>query len=88
MYDKKVIASLAWEINGKIINGNDACVTQGKIYCYRGKNEVYVIYFNRSPGCMTLSYIKTGEKFYVPMSNKLKELLDELEGTALEPKTN
>ena len=84
--DQSSLASIAADINGNAIAGNDTCASQGKIYYYGKADEVYVAYFTRAKQCGTLSFIKTGQKYFVQMSDEVKKLLDELEPKAVEPK--
>jgi hypothetical protein len=70
-------------VNKKTIAPKDTCATQGKIYFYSGKEAVETIYFSRVDDCMTLSFIKTGEKYFTKMSARVKEKLDELEKKAV-----
>ncbi len=85
LYDKEQMSAIANDINDEIIPGRDTCSTQGKIYYYGKGDAVYVAYFSRAKDCMMFSFIKTGEKYFVSMSDRTKELLDELEKLAKEP---
>ena len=85
IYDKKIIASIAENVNDKLILGKDSCATQGKIYCYGKGDAVYIVYFTREPDCLTMSFIKTGEKYFVGMNRECKKLLDDLQKVAKEP---
>lgn len=87
VYDKKVLAAIAKNVNGKIIKAKDTCTTQGKIYFYGKGDAVYSIYFSRLKDCRTISFIKTGEKYFVSMTDATKELLEELHVAAKEPGT-
>lgn len=87
VYDKNIITAFAENVNDKLITGKDSCITQGKIYGYGKGDAVHVIYFNTSTGCTTLSFIKTGEKYSVKMNETVKKLLDDLQKTAKEPKS-
>lgn len=87
VYDKNAIAALAENVNDKLISGKDSCTSQGKIYGYGKGDAVYVVYFSRGTDCMTLSFIKTGEKYFVEMSEAVRKILDDLEKTAMEPKS-
>jgi hypothetical protein len=79
LYDKKIITAIAENVNDNVISGKDSCVTQGKIYGYGKGDAVIVVYFTREPNCMTMSFIKTGEKYFVRMSKSTKKILDDLE---------
>ena len=83
MYEKDFITLIANAVNKKVINSKDSCTTQGKIYLYGKGGAVETIYFSRINDCMTLSFIKTGEKYYTDMNKKIKETLDELEKKAI-----
>lgn len=87
IYDKNTIAAFAENVNDNLITGKDSCISQGKIYGYGKGDAVYVVYFSKATGCMTLSYIKTGEKYFVEMNDTVKKILDDLEETATEPKS-
>lgn len=67
------------DVNEQVIEAKDSCVTQGKIYFYGKAGAVETIYFSRNKECMTLSFIKTGQKYFTAMSDDTKELLDSLE---------
>jgi hypothetical protein len=87
IYDKNTIAAIAENVNDKLITGNDSCISQGKIYGYGKGDAVYVVYFSKQAGCMTLSFIKSGDKYFVQMNDAVKKILDDLEKTATEPKS-
>lgn len=84
--DKTSLSLMADDINGEIFTANDTCATQGKIYFYGKGDAVYIVYFTRAKECMTFSFIKTGEKYFVKMNAAIKKLLDELQQKAVEPK--
>lgn len=67
------------DVNKRVITTKDTCTTQGKIYFYGKGGAVETIYFSRNKECMTLSFIKTGEKYFTSMSKETMELLDSLE---------
>jgi len=81
VYDKKILSAIAVDINGKVITAKDSCTTQGKIYYYGKGDAVYIAYFSRAKDCMTVSFIKTGEKYFVRMSAATKYILDDLQKT-------
>jgi len=85
VYDMKRILPVTKDVNKRIIESRNECTTQGKIYFYRAKEEVYTVYFCRAKGCMTFSFIKTGEKYFTRMSDASKKLLDNLQAEAKEP---
>ena len=86
LFDKTSLSLIAADINGEIITVKDTCATQGKIYYYGKGDAVYIAYFTRANKCMTLSFIKTGNKYFVKMSDEVKKLLDGLQAKAIEPK--
>lgn len=73
------LGSISKEVNRKPIVAKDSCVTQGKIYFYGKGGAVYPVYFSRKEDCMTLSFIKTGVKYFTSMSPESKKMLDEME---------
>jgi hypothetical protein len=75
----KPLSVITKDVNDRVIEAKDTCVTQGKIYFYGKAGAVETIYFSRDPDCMTLSFIKTGEKYFTKMSVEANELLDSLE---------
>lgn len=83
--DVKQLEQVIKDVNDKVIKNRDNCVTQGKIYFYKGTEEVYTIYFSMAEGCKTLSFIKTGEKYFTGMSKEAVALLSELQKEAKEP---
>ncbi len=76
---KNPLPVVATDVNGKVVEAKDSCVTQGKIYFYGKAGAVETIYFSRNKECMTLSFIKTGEKYFTAMSDDTKKLLERLE---------
>lgn len=87
VYDKTIIATIARNVNDKLIIGKDSCATEGKMYCYGKGDAVYVVYFTREPDCVTMSFMKTGEKYFVRMNAEIKRILDDLQKIAKEPIT-
>ena len=85
VFDKTIITTIAENINDRLIAGKDSCVTRGKIYCYGKGDAVYVIYFTNEPDCMTFSFIRTGEKYFVRMNSNCKKILEDLLKVAKEP---
>lgn len=85
IYDKKLLAAIAGDVNGKVIKAKDSCTTRGKLYYYGKGEAVYAVYFSHVADCMTISFIKTGEKYFVSMSDATKELLEKLQVAAKEP---
>jgi hypothetical protein len=88
VYDKNILPVFSADVNGRLLTGKDSCTTEGKIYFYGKGDAVYVVYFSRLPACMTLSFIKTGVKYYAEMGKEVNELLDNLRKEAIEPTTN
>jgi hypothetical protein len=84
-HDKKILGSIAENINEEVIKPKDSCATQGKIYYYGKGDAVYSVYFSRLKDCMTISFIKTGKKYFVTMNETTKKMLDELQKVAREP---
>jgi hypothetical protein len=76
---KNPLPVVTTDVNDKVIVAKDTCTTQGKIYFYSKAGAVETIYFSRNNDCMTLSFMKTGEKYFTKMSEKTKQLLDSLE---------
>lgn len=87
VYDHKIVSSIANDINGRVIPAKDTCATQGKIYYYGKGDAVYIAYFSSNRDCMILSFIKTGEKYFVAMSESTKKLLAQIQKTAVELKS-
>lgn len=76
---KNQLPVITTDVNDRVIKAKDTCTTQGKIYFYGKAGAVETIYFSRNNDCMTLSFIKTGQKYFTKMSDKTKVLLDSLE---------
>lgn len=76
---KNPLPVVTTDVNDKVIKAKDTCTTQGKIYFYGKGDAVETVYFSRNEDCLTLSFIKTGEKYFTQMSKEAKELLDSLE---------
>ena len=79
IYEKEFISLIASAVNKNTIKAKNTCTTQGKIYFYGKAGAVETIYFSRLQDCMTLSFIKTGEKYYTNMNAGVKNTLDEFE---------
>ncbi len=77
--DRMVLSSVIEDANDEVITAKDTCTTQGKIYFYGKAGAVETVYFSRNRECMTLSFIRTGEKYFTNMSKQTRELLDSLE---------
>jgi hypothetical protein len=85
VHEKSVLSAIGKDVNGKVVSGKESCTTQGKIYYYGQKDEVFVVYFNKDDTCMLLSFIKTGEKYFTKMDKATKQILDDLQQNAKEP---
>lgn len=83
--DMDSVAAITKDVNGKLITVKDSCITQGKIFFYGKGDAVYPVYFSTDADCMTLSFIKTGEKYFTTMSDAGKKILDSYQLTAKEP---
>ncbi|MDZ4794289.1 MAG: hypothetical protein SGI83_08445 [Bacteroidota bacterium] len=77
--NKNPLTTVTDDVNKRIISAKDTCTTQGKIYFYGKAGAVETVYFSRNTDCLTLSFIKTGEKYFTQMSEQTKGLLDSLE---------
>ena len=77
--DPGALPEVTTDVNGKQVKAENDCVTQGKIYFYGKGGAVETVYFSRDPECMTLSFIKTGKKYFTRMSEKTLWLLNRLE---------
>ena len=85
VYDKQIITAFSKDVNQNVMAVKDSCPSQGKIYFYGEKGAVYVVYFSRVDDCLTLSFIKTGEKYFTRMSSASKNRLDSLQKEAKQP---
>lgn len=83
VYDKGSIEAFSTQVNGSLITGKDSCVTEGKIYFYGKGDAVHVVYFSRVKECMTLSFIKTGVKYFTRMEDNTKQLLEQWQKKAV-----
>lgn len=77
------LSAIVKDANQKQVPAKDSCTTQGKIYFYGKGGAVYPVYFSRKDECMTLSFIKTGEKYFTKMSTAGKVILNEMEKRVL-----
>jgi hypothetical protein len=73
------LSSVADDVNKRPVKAVDSCTTQGKIYFYGKGGAVYPVYFTRSRGCMQLSFIVTGVKYFSVMSGPSLLVLDDME---------
>jgi hypothetical protein len=76
------LKDLVEDANSNVITVKDSCPTQGKVYFYGKGDAVYPLYFTTEKNCMIFSFIKTGEKYSVKMSEASLEKLKELEKQA------
>lgn len=83
VYSRPFIDAMADAVNKKTITGKESCVTQGKIYFYGANGAVETIYFSRADTCRTLSFIKTGEKYFTRMPDLLRDSLELMEKRAV-----
>ncbi|MDX1954491.1 MAG: hypothetical protein SFU20_03100 [Chitinophagaceae bacterium] len=61
------------------------CATAGKMFFYKGTEEAYTVYFSTIEDCSRLYFIRTGEKYYVPLKDEVKKILEEWKKGAKEP---
>jgi len=73
------------DVNAKVVEPGNLCETRGKIYFYGKDDAVAVVYFTTADECMTFSIIITGEKYFVKMSEKSKQILKQMRQLAEEP---
>lgn len=64
---------------------SQSCQTDGKIYFYGTKDEVYVTYFSLNDSCKTFSFVHTGVKYVLPMSESAFNELKSLKMESVEP---
>lgn len=76
---ERPLPTVASDVNDRVIPPKEDCKTQGKIFFYGKGGAVDVVYFSRLQECMTLSFIKTGEKYFTAMTGRTKKVLDSLE---------
>lgn len=76
--------ALIEDSNSGALKGGSRCETYGKIYFYRGTEQVYIVYFSEG-NCSELSYIRNGEKYTVPMGDASREILEKYKTLAREP---
>lgn len=83
--DTVQLRSFAIRANKSAKTMKDDCLTEGKIFFYKGKEEAYPVYFSTSAGCRKMYFIRTGVKYYTPLPSDLENYLLELKKTAREP---
>jgi hypothetical protein len=86
VYDVSLLKTFAGNANANALPSQDDCTTQGKIYYYGDRGEVFVLYFANSDTCKRLSFIKTGEKYGLELSPRSRQILDSLKAFSYEPK--
>jgi hypothetical protein len=86
VYDVSLLKAFADNANKSALAGEADCTTQGKIYYYGDRGEVFVLYFANSDTCKRLSFIKTGEKYGLELSPRSRQILDSLKAFSYEPK--
>jgi len=69
--------SIINDVNASASKSTDGCESIGKVYFYKGTEQVYVVYFSDRE-CSELSYIRNGEKYTTSMSPATWELLEKL----------
>ncbi|MFY7901132.1 MAG: hypothetical protein ACOVNY_13170 [Chitinophagaceae bacterium] len=81
---QNIIQNLRMPINATALK---TCRSEGKIYC-RNKSEIInTLYFStRGDSCSYLYYIKSGNFYYVPISNASKQSLTALKKAAKKPR--
>jgi hypothetical protein len=83
--DKKFIYDLVTDLSDEVQPEN-SCIKEGKIYCFKNGqifNTVYFAYTDTK--CSFLRYIKNGNLYCFPISEKTKKKLSDYKKTATEP---
>jgi predicted small lipoprotein YifL len=88
VYEIKEMKSVLDDINDDVVKLKTDCQSEGKIYFYKSKEAVDVVYFNSADSCMRYSFIINGEKFFVHMSAAAKEYIEKLKPLSREPQSN
>ena len=78
------LKSVVKDVNASAIKSKATCESIGKIYFYKGTEQVYIVYFSDDT-CRRFSFIKNGERYESDMSNVSFDLLDKLKSSATEP---
>jgi len=78
------LKSVSEDVNAGAIKSKATCESIGKIYFYKGTEQVYIVYFSDDT-CRRFSFIKNGERYESDMSNVSFDLLDQLKSSATEP---
>ena len=61
-----------------------SCESIGKIYFYKGSEQVYVVYFS-DESCRKLAFIKNGERYEAEMGQSSFQILNKWKENAVEP---
>ena len=85
VYKPELLSSLATNANQPALTGLNDCTSEGKMYYYGDRGEVYVLYFAATDSCKRLSFIKTGEKYGVKLTPRNAIILDSLKKFSYEP---
>jgi hypothetical protein len=85
VYKVNEMEQLIKDVNAKVVKEMPGCPTEGKIYFYKKKGMIDVVYFSGREGCRRFYFIINGEKYYVKMSNTANDYLDSLQPLAKEP---
>lgn len=83
--DKDFIHDLVTDLSDEV-QAENPCNKEGKIYCFKNGqifNTVYFAYTDRE--CSFLRYIKNGNLYYFPISEKTKKKLSGFKRSATEP---
>jgi hypothetical protein len=86
LYNKDLWNNIAEDANSRLLDKNENCITEGKIYFYGKSGAVEVLYFSREEKCKMIYFIKTGEKYYTRLSKTSALLLNKWKESAIEPK--
>jgi len=85
VYDKGKLTAIANAANQPATITERSCNTQGKIYYYGSKGEVFVLYFTYDAACKSLSFIKTGQKYEAILPASVYDILEKEKKIAYEP---
>ena len=85
VYDAELLRSLASNANLPALKTGKDCMSEGKIYYYGDRGEVFVLYFAAADSCKRLSFIKTGEKYGASLTPRTATILDSLKNFSFEP---
>jgi hypothetical protein len=78
------LKTLVDEVNRGAVQKTASCESIGKIYFYKGTEQVYIIYFSDGD-CGRLSFIKNGERYESKMSQSTFNMLEGWKQHAVEP---